>query len=322
MTETVLILGPNGRFGRAAVAAFAAAGWNVRLWLRPGAAAPAGYAAHHGDIYDAPALAQAAKGADVVINALNPPYHHWAAELPRMTAAVIDAARSAGATIIIPGNVYNFGAAMPEVLTETTPHIGDHKKASLRIMMEEAYRDSGVPTIILRGGDFIEGAKTGNWFDSHITKSLGKGRIAYPGPLDRAHAWAYLPDMARAAAMLAARRSQMKQFQTIGFPGYTLTGQQLIDALAGVTNTRLAASQFPWWALCLLAPFAPLIREVVDMRYLWNQPHQIDGAAFTRFAPDFTPTLLKQALAASLPGLNLLPGEKIMTTEYQDFVAV
>ena len=31
-----------------------------------------------------------------------------------------------------------------------------------------------------------------------IVKALAKGKLVYPGPLDRAHAWAYLPDLAQA----------------------------------------------------------------------------------------------------------------------------
>ncbi|SNT34623.1 hypothetical protein [Antarctobacter heliothermus] len=57
MVGTVLILGGNGRFGRNAAEAFWNAGWRIRLFDRA-----------EDD------LAQAAQGADVIVNGWNPAY--------------------------------------------------------------------------------------------------------------------------------------------------------------------------------------------------------------------------------------------------------
>lgn len=297
MKQTVLILGAAGRFGRHATTAFLAAGWRVRTFMRPGRAPIPGADAHLGALSD---IAEAAAGADLIVNALNPPYHHWAREMPRQTKAVISAAKATGATVLIPGNVYNYGAAMPAILRETTPHIGDHAKARLRIEMEDAYRDSGVRTIILRAGDYIDDAVAGNWFDSHMANNAHKGRIMYPGPTDQPHAWAWLPDVARAAVMLAERRATLDAFQDVLFPGYTMTGAELIAAAEAACGQPLKQGRFPWWALSLIAPFAPLMREVKAMRYIWNQPHQIDGALFRNLLPTFEDTPLRTAMTKAL----------------------
>ncbi|MCF6316055.1 MAG: hypothetical protein L3J30_07185 [Marinosulfonomonas sp.] len=45
----------------------------------------------------------------------------------------------------------------------------------IRTEMEAAYRDSGVRTIILRAGDFIDTQASGNWFDKVMTPKLDKG---------------------------------------------------------------------------------------------------------------------------------------------------
>ena len=156
MTKTALILGAAGRFGQAAILAFEADGWRLRNWVRPGRALKCPGEVIEGDLFDPASLAQAAAGADVIVNALNPPYPAWADAVPKITNAVIDAARASGASIILPGNVYNYGAQPPTLLTEDTPFVGDHKKARIRIEMEDAYRRSGVQTLILRAGDFID----------------------------------------------------------------------------------------------------------------------------------------------------------------------
>ena len=180
--------------GRLAAAdAFCDAGWQVWGFARgwESAPGPAGMERISGDAFDADVLAAAARGSDVIVNALNPPYPHWRRDLPQLTANVIHAAKSFGATVMIPGNIYSYGAAIPERLSETTPTAPTTRKGRLRQEMEQVYaaaaRD-GVRTIILRAGDFIERKKTGNWFDSYIAANVSEGRVMYPGPLYRMHA--------------------------------------------------------------------------------------------------------------------------------------
>lgn len=308
-SRTVLVLGAGGRFGRAAVAAFSDAGWQVRAFVRPNRPAPSsrGVAAIEGDAFDATSVAEAARGADVIVHALNPPYPRWSQDLPRQTESVLAAARATGATVMIPGNVYNYGADMPATLGEGTPHHPSTRKGTLREEMEQSFRratEDGVNTVILRAGDFIEAAKTGNWFDTYVTAKIDRGVAVYPGPLNRMHAWAYLPDMAQAMVELAESDDPVTGFETFNFGGYNLTGAALIAALETHANRPLKTRGMPWFAMHLMAPFAPLIREVLEMRYLWTVPHAVDGSALSEALPAFRPTPLSEALAETLPAFN------------------
>jgi len=102
-SQTALVLGARGRFGRAATDAFLTAGWKVRAFVRPGSAADirAGVTVIEGDGFDADCVAAAAEGADVIIHGLNPPYPAWSRDLPRSTASVLAAAKASGATVMI-----------------------------------------------------------------------------------------------------------------------------------------------------------------------------------------------------------------------------
>ena len=44
----------------------------------------------------------------------------------------------------------------------------------------------------------------------------------------------------------------------------------------------------------------PVVREVVEMRYLWNRPHRLDNAPLEALVPEFKPTPLDQAIKDSL----------------------
>lgn len=297
----VIILGAKGRFGRAATHAFKAAQWEVVTFARGSGFHPGEGIAHiTGDVTDTPALTAACAGCDVVVNAINPPYENWQAALPGITQSVVGAAKATGATVLIPGNVYNYGADAPARLTETTPWQPTTRKGRLRVEMEETYRASGVRTIVLRAGDFIEREKSGNWFDAQIAAKADRGRTVYPGPVDQLHAWAYLPDVARAAVMLAERRADFASFEEFGFAGYTLTGAELTTAIGKAVGRPQKISGLPWMIVRLMGFFQAAMREVYEMRYLWRVPHWVDGQKLKRTLPEFNPTPVDVALKTVL----------------------
>lgn len=283
MTGTVLILGANGRFGRNAAEAFWNAGWRVSLFDRA-----------RDD------LATAARGIDVIVNGWNPPYTRWANDVPAKTAQVIEAARTHGCTVVIPGNVYVYGPDAPPVLTPVTRQAATNPLGRIRVEMEAAYRASGVQTILLRAGDFIDTEASGNWFDKVITPQIPKGKLTYPGPLNVPHAWAYLPDLARAAEQLARQRHELETFTDVGFPGYTLTGQALAEAIDTALGRTVTPHQMNWLPLHLARSVWKMASSLLEMRYLWGMEHRLDGTAFHALLPNFRDTPVDVALRRAL----------------------
>lgn len=286
MTNTVLILGITGRFGRHVSQAFQSAGWTVRGFDR-----------------SRDMLATAAPGADVIVNAWNPAYPDWAKQVPQLHRDVIAAAKHSGATVIVPGNVYLYGPDNMSVWGADTPQNAQNPLGRIRIDMERAYQNSGVRTIILRAGDFIDTKASGNWFDAIMTKSLHKNLFTYPGQPDIPHAWAFLPDIARAAVLLAEMRDQLNTFEDIPFPGYSQTGAQMADGLSRATGREIRLRKMNWLPLQLAAPFWKMGRCLFEMRYLWNTPHVLSDTRFNALLPEFRATPLVSALAAAVgPG--------------------
>ena len=297
MTRTALILGASGHFGHNAANAFEAAGWTVRRYDRK---------------TDTPETA--APGADVIVNGMNPPdYRNWDREVPRITALAIAAARASGATLIVPGNVYNFGI-QPGPWGPDTPHEPVTGKGRVRVEMERSYREAvaahGLRVIVLRAGDFIDDTPGGTWMGEGILRDLKRGRVAYPGRTDIPHAWAYLPDLGRAAVALAERRDTLPGFADIPFPGYTLTGSELAEAVEEAAGRPLKRTRFPWWMLRLLSPVVKAAQGMREMHYLWDTPHSLDGSAFHTAVPDFAFTPVEQAL---VPVVAAAQGKAIST---------
>jgi len=244
----------------------------------------------------------------VIVHALNPDYTRWAELLPPLTDAVIRVAEASGATLMLPGNVYNFGNLLPSVLAEDTIFAGTHPKARQRIALEAALQAAaarGVRSIVIRAGDFL--GDQGTWLDLAMAKDLARGRFTQMGPDDVVHAWAWLPDLARSFVAVAERRAALPPHAVLHFEGLSLTGAELQAALAPAAGRPLAARRFPWLLLRLAAPFWPMGRSLVEMRYLWQRPHRLDGRRMRALIGEVPATPLAETARRCVAELGVAP---------------
>jgi len=324
MQSTVLILGARGRLGLAAARAFNDAGWRVLGQVRPGAVVPK----HPGiewlalSLQDTAALAVAARGAQVVLHAVNPPYTQWESQAMPALEQAIELATGLDAVLMLPGNVYNFGAGMPAVLREDTPQLAHTRKGRIRIAMEQRMRRAGeegaLRSVVLRAGDFF-GSGKGSWFDLALAKKLRKGKLSYPGAWDVPTAWAYLPDLAKAFERLASRalaESELfESFEVFHFKGYSLSGADWINVMEPLAREQgwlekqavLKRVAMPWWLFKAVGWAVPLFRELREMQYLWHTPHTLANDKLTALIGPEPHTPLATAAQSALTDLGLLP---------------
>jgi nucleoside-diphosphate-sugar epimerase len=261
------------------------------------------------DAGDVQALARAGEGVDVIMNALNPVYTQWAALAGSFTSGAIAAATASGGLLLFPGNVYNFGAGMPLCLTPGTPFAPTTGKGRIRVEIEnrlQAAAASGAFKLaILRAGDFFGGSLPGSWLDLVIAKDLAKGTVVAPGPLPLAHAFAYLPDLANAFCALAEQRDRLESTSTFHFAGHGVTIGEFVEAVARAASHPVKVKALPWWAMRLMAIVSPAMRDVVEMKYLWDRPHRLEDPSFATLCGPIASTPLDAAIAASLDALNI-----------------
>ena len=260
------------------------------------------------DALDHAAVGKAARGVDVVLHALNPPYTDWARLALPLAYSAVAAAETAGATLLFPGNLYNYGSPLPPVIDENTPMRPSSRKGQLRVAIEDRLMEAaerGVRTIILRAGDFYGGGP-GSWFDLVLVKEIGRRRITYPGPLEVTHEWAYLPDFASALLRLASVREALPRFASFGFSGHAVTGRELTAAIARAMQASLENKRMTWWLIHALRPIVPLCRELSEIAYFWNEPHRIDDSKLKAAIGDIPGTPLDLAVARALEDLRAI----------------
>src|SRR5262245_8424873 len=307
MSSRILVLGAAGRLGRLAAEAFRDSGWTVASLVRPGAGAraPNGTEILELDSLDHAAVSEAARGADVVLHALNPSLTDWPRLALPLAYSAITAAETAGATLIFPGSLYNYGSPLPPVIDEATPMRPTSRKGQLRLAIEERMAeaaDRGMQAIVLRAGDCFGGGR-GAWFDLVIAKELRQGRVTYPGPPEVVHEWAYLPDLVAALVRLASIRETLGRFETFGFGGHAVTGREFTQAIVEATGRRLEVKRMGWWLIHGLRPFLALPRELSEIAYLWQEPHRIAGDKLRAAIGDAPHTPLDVAVFRALQDL-------------------
>ena len=278
MNKSVLITGASGRIGRHATQAFAAAGWQVQIFQR------------------GTDLVEAAKGTSVIVNGMNPPnYKNWATLLPQITKQHIKAAQASGARVILPGNVYNFGADQSGLWDEQTPQKPCSRKGQIRVDAEQAYKDSGVACLVLRAGNFIDPEGRDDVLSALHLSRLSRGKILSPGSTQVRQAWCYLPDWARAAERLVVQ--DLDTFEDIPFAGHTASVADLQREIEASSGRMVSVARFPWWAVRLASPIWPFGRELLEMRYLWDLDHALSDRRLKTRLPEYQATPLQKVIA-------------------------
>ncbi|QCI67486.1 SDR family NAD(P)-dependent oxidoreductase [Phreatobacter stygius] len=315
--KTALVLGATGGIGGEVARRLAERGWQVRALNRDPAKltneAKAGITWIEGDAMRTDDVVAAARGASLIVHAVNPPgYRRWSELVLPMLESTIAAARASGARIVLPGTVYNFGPdAFPEV-DETSAQKPGTRKGAIRVEMErrlEAASGEGVRTLIVRAGDFFGPKAANNWFSQGLVKpGQPVSRISYPGKRGTGHQWAYLPDVAETMVRLIEREGALDAFAVFHMEGHwDADGSEMIGAIRRATGKPgLKAGAFPWWLVTLASPVVPLFKEMGEMRYLWQVPLRMGNQRLRSVLGEEPHTPLDAAVRATLKGLGSL----------------
>ncbi len=316
-SNTALVLGATGGIGGELARQLLDIGWTVRA-IQRGSLVPIeqrdGITWIRGDAMLAEDVRRAAEGCSVIVHAVNPPgYRRWSELVLPMLDNTIAAARAAGATIVLPGTVYNFGPDALPLLTEESPQHPVTRKGAIRVEMERRLSEAsttGVRVLIVRAGDFFGPTAKNNWFSQGLVKP-GKpvSTVSNPNSSGAGHNCSYLPDVARTMIALLLRRDSLASFSTFHMGGHwDPDGTRMSGAIQRVvlrqTGREPRITAFPWWLVSLASPLVTTFREMLEMRYLWREPVQLDNTRLIAELGREPHTPLDEAVEATLRGLG------------------
>ncbi len=312
MTGRILIIGITGGVGTAVAEAAMAAGYAVRALHRTPEkiVLPASIEVMQGDAMIAEDICRAAEGCAFILHAANPPgYRNWGKVVIPMARNAAAAAKAVNARLLVPGNIYNFGHDAFPVIREGAVQRPVSTKGCIRVAMEQALQHSGARVTILRAGDFFGEHAPSAWFQS-VMLQPGKPqeRILWPGSGNAGHSFAYLPDMAATFVALMRHEASMARFEDLNFAGhYFDRGREFAERLAVAAGlTAGEVRRFPWELALLAWPFVPVIRQIAEMRYLWQVDARLDNSRLLAHIGAEPHTHIDLALQKSLKTLGCL----------------
>lgn len=292
--ELHVVLGASGGLGKAVVRELAARGKRVRAANRSGRAeAPPGVETAACDAANPEQVGEVCRGASVVYHCINVPYPQWFALLPPITEAIIAGAAAAGATLVVGDNLYMYGpVSVP--LREDLPNAATSRKGRLRAQLSErlleAHRRGKVPAAIARGSDFYGPGVLNAVAGERLFGAAWKNKtVNLIGNLDVPHTYTFINDFAKGMITLAEREEALGEVWHLP-NAETLTTRQFAELVFKQTGTRPRVLAAGPGLVSLLGLFNPIMRELKEVLYQFQQPFIVDHSKYARvFGAQITP---------------------------------
>jgi nucleoside-diphosphate-sugar epimerase len=294
----------TGQVGRALTARLAELGLAVRAVSRSRPAALIdGVDWRAADATDADAASDAANGAAVVYQCVNAPYTDWPERFPPLQRGVMASAERNGALLVSLENLYGYGPTAGKPMTEDAPLDATTVKGRTRAAMTQellaAAAAGRVRIAIGRASDFFgAGATESSLGERVFANAIAGKRADFIGNPDLPHTYSYIPDIAAGLATLGTDERATGGVWHLPGPE-TVTTRQLLELVAGEVGHPVAVRSVPKLAVRALGLFNPMMRELAEMAYEFEEPFVLDTSKYeSTFGTAGTP--LATAIAATV----------------------
>ena len=277
----------SGPVGLAVMRELLAQGKRVRLVNRSGTAAdPESVEVVKANAADPKSTRQVCRDATAVYNCVNAPYPDWTTLLPPMHAAIIQGAAMANAKLVVAENLYMYGPVSGPI-TEDLPSHPTTRKGQVRAQLAEelmaAHRAGIVRATSGRASDFYgPGAGQQGIFGDRVIPPLLAGKtVRVLGKLDVPHTYTYVSDFGKGLVLLGAHEEALGQSWHIP-NAPTLSTRQMLTLFFEEAHLPPRLGSIPDLLVRTLGLFNPLLREVAEMLYEFNEPFVVESSKFVQ----------------------------------------
>ena len=261
-------------------------GHRVRM-VKRSAGHPEGVELLQGDATDAAFCLEAARDAATVYHCMNPPYSAriWAEMVPKYIENLIAAAGRNGARLVVLESVYMLGRTGGHPMNEDTPMNPCSRKGEIRAReaqrLFEADQRGEVRATAARASDYYGPGGTLSHVGDQFWKPViaGKNGRVLVNP-DAIHTYHYIPDVVAGLATLGTAEDDAygKPWMLPCSPPETL--RALVARFSRHMGREVGITAMPRWAIKGIGLFVPILREVDEMLYQWDEPFVIDDRRF------------------------------------------
>ena len=293
----------TGPLGLAVMRELVARGKPVRMVNRRGQAkVPDEVAVVQADASDPVSARQTCREASVVYNCIGVDYTKWVELWPSIMNGIIAGAVSANAKLVFGDNLYMYGS-VSKPMTEDLPYAATTRKGRVRAQIAttlmEAHISGKVKVTIGRGSDFYGPSTLVTAMGERVFPQVLSGKAASVfGNLDMPHTYTYIEDFGRGLVTLGEHDEALGEVWHIP-SAETLTTRQFLELVFEEAGTPFKVSVIPKVMVSILALFVPVLREMKEMLYEFEEPFIMDHSKFERVF-GANPTPHRQAIRQTL----------------------
>ncbi|WP_426452984.1 NAD-dependent epimerase/dehydratase family protein [Paenibacillus sp. S-38] len=260
-----------------------------------------------GDAFKPDDVAAAAKEADVLFHCANVPYHEMESKLIPLGESVMEAANRLGLKVVAIDGIYPYGRRQMSRVTEDHPKQPHTKKGKVRLAFEQmifSSRWNHVRPMIVRLPDYYGPTANQASYLGGTLEAIAAGKMAFfIGSMKIPREYVYLPDAAIMVVELAGHEEAYGQNWNI--PGADIiSGHEIVRIAQEASGTKKPVIPLGRVGLSLLGLFVPVMKEVVEMLYLTEEPLRLSGAKYERCIGKIPATKPADGIAATIRALQ------------------
>jgi len=218
--------------------------------------------------------------------------------------SLLAAARTSGARLVVLDNLYMLGSPGGRRLNEDSLIAPRSRKGAIRARVDAqmmgAHRQGDVRVVVGRASDFYGPGGTATYFgDVFWPQVLKSGVAPVFMNVDSPHTYHFTLDVAAGLAALGTASDDVTGRWWMLPAAPAESSRAVIERFGRLLGRPLRVRRTPRLALSLLAPFVPIVREIAEMGYQWEEPFVDDDRRFCeRFHPRVTS--LDEGVAATV----------------------
>jgi len=231
---------------------------------------------------------QAVENSEVVYLTVGISYNAkiWQAQWPLVMQNAIAACKKHNAKLVFFDNVYMYGK-VDGWMTEQTPIKPISKKGEVRAqiaeMLMEEVRNGKLTALIARSADFYGPNTPTSVLSVMVFDNLKKSKKAQWMLNEKVkHTFTYVPDAARAMALLGNTDAAYNQVWHLPTDKNALTGKELIELAAKALNAPARYTVLSRWMLRVIGLFMSVARESIEMLYQNESNYLFDSSKFDK----------------------------------------
>lgn len=257
-----------------------------------------------GDIFNSEDVCKAVKGVDVIFHSASVPYNEMVARLLPMGESVMEAANRLGIKVVAIDGIYPYGRRITEeTIDEEYPKNPHTKKGKVKLKFEQMFFDSRwsqTQRMIVRLPDYYGPSATEASYLGSTLEAIAAGKPTFfIGNMKVPREYVYLPDAAIMIVELASRDEAYGQNWNIPGQGI-ISGRDLVRIAQQASGKKKIVIPLDKTWLSLMGLFIPVMKEIIEMLYLTEEPLVLSGKKYQHFIGEIPATTFERGITDTI----------------------